>query len=365
MRRTPTALRTSHRVSLLLLGSLLLGAFGPGALGVSATARSPVEILPPIPRPTDVFEIRVTYGTTCPFRGIDSEVNGRVIEVTVEERCVCLPGLPESRTRSVFVGPLAPGRYSARVLLLHTEAGEACGEPLLFSTRELVVAEGGDPGRLAIEPFRPTPADPVHLTVRTHCPAQTSVDPPEISGREITVIERFNSSILAPCFEGYEEAGRFELGKLAAGVYTLRLFTVETDLLGRGEVPEDPSVEVELTVAEIPRLELAGGRFEVEALWREPGGDRGIGQPFELTSDTGHFWFFDPANVEVVVKVLDACSFAGRFWVFAAGLTHVEVELRVVDTVAQMEQTYVNPLRRPFEPIQDTVTFATCDVVSP
>lgn len=352
-------------IALLLLGFLLVGGFGPGALGAGVTAQSPVEIHPPVPRPTDVFEIRVTYPTTCPFREIGSRVSGRVVEVTVEEGCACLPGLPAPRTEGLFVGPLAPGRYRVRVFLLHTEAGEVCGEPTLFTTEDLEVDVEGDPGRLAIEPFRPTPADPVVLTVRTQCPAQTSVEPPEISGREITVIERFNSAILAPCSESYVDVERFDLGLLAEGDYTLRLFTVETDLLGGGEVPEDPSLEVGFTVAEIPRLTLADGRFEVEARWREPGGDRGSGQPFELTSDTGYFWFFDPDNVEVVVKVLDACSFAGHFWVFAAGLTNVEVELRVVDTVAQTEQTYINPLGRPFEPVQDTVTFATCDALSP
>ena len=353
------------RVCLLLLGSLLVSGFGPGATGAAAKAQNPVEIHPPVPRPTDVFEIRVTYPTTCPFLGIESEIEGRVVEVTVEERCVCLPGLPESRTRSALVGPLAPGRYSARIVLLHTEAGEACGEPMPFATRDFTVDGEGDPGRLAIEPFPPTPDAPVSLTVRTRCPAQTTVDPPELSGEEITVIERFNGAILAPCFEGYQEARRFELGRLTEGNYTLRLFTVETDLLGRGEVPEEPSVEVEFTVTEVPRLTLADGRFEIEVRWREPGGDGGFGQPFELTSDTGYFWFFEPDNVEVVVKVLDACSFDGHFWVFAAGLTHVEVELRVVDTVARMELTYVNPLGEPFQPIQDTGSFATCDVVSP
>ena len=27
-----------------------------------------------------------------------------------------------------------------------------------------------------------------------------------------------------------------------------------------------------------------------------------------LTSDSGYFWFFDADNIELVVKVLDACT---------------------------------------------------------
>jgi len=81
-----------------------------------------------------------------------------------------------------------------------------------------------------------------------------------------------------------------------------------------------------------------------------------------LTSDSGYFWFFNPANIEVVVKVLRACSQAApRYWVFAAGLTNVEVTLQVTDTQAGgSPKTYLNPLNTPFQPIQDTDAFATC-----
>jgi hypothetical protein len=200
--------------------------------------------------------------------------------------------------------------------------------------------------------------------VRSPCPAQTSVEPPEISDRTIAVVERVNHAILAPCFDRNVDLEKFELGTLDPGDYTVRLFTVETDPLGKGEVPENPSLEAQLTVTGAPpKLTLANGRFTVEARWKEPGGNGGFGEPMELTSDTGYFWFFNPDNVEVVVKVLDACSFADRFWVFAAGLTNVEVELTVFDTLAQVEQVYNNPLGRPFEPIQDTHAFATCNAL--
>jgi hypothetical protein len=80
-----------------------------------------------------------------------------------------------------------------------------------------------------------------------------------------------------------------------------------------------------------------------------------------LTDNTGFFWFFNRANVEVVVKVLDACVPPfDRFWVFAGGLTNVEVVTTVEDTQANQEQDYTNPLRMPFQPLQDTDTFATC-----
>jgi Leucine-rich repeat (LRR) protein len=105
---------------------------------------------------------------------------------------------------------------------------------------------------------------------------------------------------------------------------------------------------------------LAGGRFKVETAWRRPDGQTGVGQAVKLTGDTGYFWFFDASNVETVVKVLDACSFNQRFWVYAGGLTDVQVDLTVTDTTSGAVRTWRNPLSTAFQPIQDSSAFATC-----
>lgn len=104
---------------------------------------------------------------------------------------------------------------------------------------------------------------------------------------------------------------------------------------------------------------LSGGRFRVETTWRLPGGESGSGRVVRLTPDTGYFWFFNSSNVESFVKVLNACGL-GRFWVFAGGLTNVEVRLRVTDTATNQVREYLNPQGRAFQPIQDTNAFATC-----
>ncbi|MCH9649785.1 MAG: hypothetical protein K0U98_16220 [Deltaproteobacteria bacterium] len=105
---------------------------------------------------------------------------------------------------------------------------------------------------------------------------------------------------------------------------------------------------------------LAGGRFRVQGTWARPSGEVGGGRASALSGDTGVFWFFSPANVELVVKVLDGCSSNGHFWVFAGGLTNVEVELIVEDTETGAIRTYQNPQGVPFQPLQDTEAFATC-----
>jgi VCBS repeat protein len=117
--------------------------------------------------------------------------------------------------------------------------------------------------------------------------------------------------------------------------------------------------EIGPCVASDERLCLAGGRFRVEANWTADVGD-GRGHAVPLTADTGYFWFFVPTNLEAIVKVLDACAFSQRFWVFASGLTDVGVAVRVTDSVTGAERIYTNPRGVPFQPRQDTSAFATC-----
>ncbi|MEM1244907.1 MAG: hypothetical protein AAGK22_00980 [Acidobacteriota bacterium] len=105
---------------------------------------------------------------------------------------------------------------------------------------------------------------------------------------------------------------------------------------------------------------LTGNRFEVSTSFRTAQGNTGTGRAIGLTPDTGYFWFFEPDNVEVVIKVLDACGVNGRYWVFAGGLTDVRVEMTVVDTDRNQTRNYLNPLGTPFATITDTNAFNTC-----
>lgn len=105
---------------------------------------------------------------------------------------------------------------------------------------------------------------------------------------------------------------------------------------------------------------LSSDRFEVTAVWRNVQGASGPGNAIELTPDTGYFWFFDAANVEAVVKVLDACVINGRFWVFIGGLTDLNVDIVVEDVQTGLIREYENPLGSAYETVNDTDAFATC-----
>jgi plastocyanin len=105
---------------------------------------------------------------------------------------------------------------------------------------------------------------------------------------------------------------------------------------------------------------LADGRFRVEVAWETPDGATGPGRPRSLTRDSGAFWFFQEANLEMLVKVIDGCAVNGRHWVFAGGLTNVGLTLTVTDLRTGTAQRYVNGQGTAFQPVQDTAAFSTC-----
>ena len=67
-------------------------------------------------------------------------------------------------------------------------------------------------------------------------------------------------------------------------------------------------------------------------------------------------------DAEVLVKVLDACSFTASpaYWVFFAATTNVDFTLHVTDTHTGLTKEYKNLLGQAALPVQDTQTFKTC-----
>lgn len=106
---------------------------------------------------------------------------------------------------------------------------------------------------------------------------------------------------------------------------------------------------VKAAMAPLRHVERFNSQFEYQG---------GFGKPVALTPDSGYFWFFDQTNIEVTVKVLDACAINDRFWVYAAAMTDLEGTLTVTDTVTGEKRVYYNP-PGPFMPITDTDAF-TC-----
>jgi len=139
-----------------------------------------------------------------------------------------------------------------------------------------------------------------------------------------------------------EEPRRDALPKAAPGTRTLRRTDAELGCTGSDTVL------------------CIDGRFQVEATWQSASGMTGDAHAVPMSSESGYFWFFDPSNVEMLVKTLNACGLERGNWFFGAGMTTVGVQLKVTDTFSGEARTYTNPAGTSFPPIQDTSTFAFC-----
>lgn len=76
--------------------------------------------------------------------------------------------------------------------------------------------------------------------------------------------------------------------------------------------------------------EYYGSSFPVELEWRDPrsGALRQAGTT-QLSRLSSGFWFLQPQNLEVTLKILDGRAINGHFWLFLSGMTHLEFTLRV------------------------------------
>lgn len=97
-------------------------------------------------------------------------------------------------------------------------------------------------------------------------------------------------------------------------------------------------------IGDATHLCLANDRFRIAVDWQVASqGLAGEGKAVELTGDTGYFWFFNAANVELVLKVLDGRGVNGSWWVFYGALSDVAYTITVTDTSNGAEKTYTNP----------------------
>lgn len=269
----------------------------------------------------------------------------------LDEEVCPLPAVPEEHPFAVTLElpPLIPNVYT---LAVHDVADSGATEHELtvyeVSPFELVVPEAVSSDEVAVLEIRGWASCP-------HAEAALVGD----------TIEGFYSgecAVLPPA------AGVFRLdvpvGPLPAGEYPVHI-VVE----GRGGLFIPALMSGTLRVWDaagcVPSptaLCLQDGRFRVEVAWTDFQGGSGAGRPIPLPDreDSGLFWFFDPANIELTVKVLDACALNDHFWVFVASGSTVEYTITVTDTRSGVTRTYGNELGSVPSLLPDTAAFATC-----
>lgn len=104
---------------------------------------------------------------------------------------------------------------------------------------------------------------------------------------------------------------------------------------------------VDLSIGEgyRPSIPFHEGRFVASVTWNTSGKDEsGFAVPTDSTvADSGLFWFFQPSNWELMVKVLDGCGSNKHYWVIGAAATDVKFTLRITDTLTGNEWEQKNP----------------------
>ena len=103
-------------------------------------------------------------------------------------------------------------------------------------------------------------------------------------------------------------------------------------------------------------LLLNNSRFQITAKWKDFQNNTGCGTAVPISADTGYFWFFNSANVELVIKALDGRGVNNHFWIFYGALSNVEYDITVKDTVTGATKTYHNNSGS-FGSVGDTAAF--------
>ena len=113
------------------------------------------------------------------------------------------------------------------------------------------------------------------------------------------------------------------------------------------------------------RAQLLGGRFEVSVVGFDFVGTPFVGRTAPLASnDSAVFYFFQPANFELLVKVVNGCGLNSRYWVYYAATTNVDFTLTVTDTFVAPPfntRTYHNTIgTQQATSVADTNAFGNC-----
>ncbi len=108
---------------------------------------------------------------------------------------------------------------------------------------------------------------------------------------------------------------------------------------------------------------LQSGRFEITVDWRTASGTgdaqvMGFNGQRAESDESVFWWFFSATNFEMGVKVLNACTFNGKFWVYLSGLTDQGWTVHVRDTQTGAIKTYSNALGQLSKTFADSAAFS-------
>jgi hypothetical protein len=95
---------------------------------------------------------------------------------------------------------------------------------------------------------------------------------------------------------------------------------------------------------------LLNGRFQVDVTYSSTSSGSGTAQVMYFGSaraesdESAFLWFFDSSNFEMGLKMLNACTLNGNFWVFISGLTDQGWQVNILDTQTGNSVSYSNDI---------------------
>lgn len=171
---------------------------------------------------------------------------------------------------------------------------------------------GQSPPELHFVPQHPSVSDRITVLIEgAGCPL--------VFGKIEMEVGRITLSASSPNPPCGAEPWAFELslGRLEAGSYVVSL-----------EVDEDPALEHALTVKPPDQTVLffqsstLPGDYRATVEWTFPGTTvPQAAYPVTISPEAGYFWFFDPDNPEVTLKIVDGSLLNGHAWLFLSSLT--------------------------------------------
>lgn len=211
------------------------------------------------------------------------------------------------------------------------------------------------------------PTTPANLQAHAHSSTEVMLSWTDASGETGYRVE---AKTLGGSYQTVDTPGQNQTDTLIGGLEPATLYTFRVraensagNSAYSNEAEATTNAPVIPCVPSATALCLNQGRFQVQVAWHTAD-QNGVATavPIESAPDSGLFYFFGSSNIEMLVKVLNACvpALGNKYWVFFAATTNVEFTMTVTDTQNGVARTYHNPLGMAALPVQDTNAFATC-----
>lgn len=181
---------------------------------------------------------------------------------------------------------------------------------------------------IVVEPQHPTPSDPVHVEVSV-LNTEPDLSFLGVEGRIIFFnYDTYEYPSGGPPPPDQRVTAEATVGPLAPGVYTVDVRQDSRHAFGHTFQVSEPSTQLRF-------LDTPDSYFNVYVNIDTPRG--GVGRGVQLTNQSGYFWFFDPGNIELTVKILDGRGVNGKYWVFIASMTDVPFTVEVERCVSHFD----------------------------